>query len=190
MPLPSLPHGHSRSLLAGEALFRTGDPCIGLVLVRRGALELRRVSAEGRTAILHRAGPGESFAEAALFAETHHCDGIAAVASEVTIHPAATLRRAAMAEPALAWALTAHLAARLVEERARAQRLALPRAEDRLLDLLGALPASPDGARRIGRSWKAVAAELGLTHEAVYRALARLERAGRLARPAPGVVRL
>jgi hypothetical protein len=59
-----------------------------------------------------------------------------------------------------------------------------------LLDALAALPAGPDGLRRLPRSWKALAGELGLTHEATYRALARMEQVGRLARPRPGVVRL
>jgi CRP-like cAMP-binding protein len=179
MALIGLPAGEPRRLAAGEALFRTGDKAVGLVVVRRGALELRRVSPDGRVAVLHRAGPGESFAEASLFEAAHHCDGIAVAASEVTVHPAAALRDAG---PDLAWSLARHLAARLVEERARAERLTLPRAEDRILDLLWSLPAGVDGLRRPGRSWKAMAAELGLSHEAVYRALARLERAGRLAR--------
>jgi CRP-like cAMP-binding protein len=181
-----LPGGEHRRLAAGEALFRSGDRAIGLVVVRQGALELRRVSPDGRVAVLHRAGPGETFAEAALFETAHHCDGIAVMASEVTIHAAAALRGAADAQ--LAWSLARHLAARLVAERARAERLTLPRAEDRILDLLWSLPEAADGTRRPGRSWKALAAELGLTHEAVYRALARLERAGRLARRGGGVL--
>ena len=189
MTLPNLPDGQDRRLAAGEILFRAGDPAIGLVLVRSGALELRRVSEQGRGAVLHRAGPGESFAEASLFQPAHHCDGVAALASEVTIHAAASLRQAVAVDPDLGWALAGHLAARLVAERARAQRMALPRAEDRILDALATLPANPDGTRGLDRSWKALAAELGLTHEATYRALARLERSGRLARPAPGLVR-
>lgn len=190
MLLPKLPDGRDRCLAAGEILFRAGDPAIGLVLVRRGALELRRVSPDGRGAVLHRAGAGETFAEASLFQTAHHCDGVAVVETAITIHPAAALRQAAAEDPGLGWALAGHLAARLVEERARAQRMALPRAEDRIMDALDALPTHPDGTRAVGRSWKALSAELGLTHEATYRALARMERAGRLARPAPGLVRL
>lgn len=188
MTLPDFPAGRPRHLAAGETLFRTGDPSVGLVIVRRGMLELRRVSAEGRVAVLHRAGPGESFAEASLFEPAHHCDGVAAEPSEVVVHAPAVLRRAAAADPALGWALARHLALRLVAERARAQRMALPRAEERILDLLEALPPGAAGLRRPGRSWKAIAAELGLTHEAVYRALARLERAGRIRRAADGIV--
>ena len=77
-----------------------------------------------------------------------------------------------------------------MEERARAERLRLPRAADRLLDAIASLPAGPDGLRHLGRSWKALAAELGLTREATYRALAWLERGGQLRRDGERAVRL
>jgi CRP-like cAMP-binding protein len=188
--LQALPAGRDRRLARGEALFRADDPALGLVLVREGVLELVRVSPEGRRLVLHRAGPGSTFAEASLFESRHHCDAIAATPVRVTIHPAASLRRAAEADPSLGWRIAAHLAARLVAERARAVRLALPHAADRLLDVLHSLPPEPDGTRRLGRSWKTLAAELGLSHEATYRALARLERAGLLRREGGDRVRL
>jgi CRP-like cAMP-binding protein len=188
--LAALPEGRDLRLAQGEALFRAGDRALGLVLVRRGALELRRVSAEGRLMVLHRAGPGDSFAEASLFEPRHHCDAVATAPSLVTLHAAAALRHAAAADPAIGWRLAAHLAARLVAERARAERLAQPRAADRLLDALHALPVHDDGLRRLGRSWKTLAAELGLTHEATYRALARLERGGLVRREGRDGVRL
>ena len=188
--LSTLPPGQHRRLARGEALFRVGDPALGLVVVRRGTLELRRMSPEGRCLVLHRAGPGSTFAEASLFEPRHHCDAVAATAAEVTVHPAAGLREAASRDPELGWRIAAHMAARLVGERARAERLALPHAADRLLDAVHALPAGPDGLRRLDCSWKALAAELGLSHEATYRALARLERAGLLQRVGPGLVRL
>jgi CRP-like cAMP-binding protein len=188
--LRALPAGRDRRLSRGEALFRVGDAAIGLVLVREGALELVRTSPEGRRLVLHRAGAGDTFAEASAFESHHHCDAVATAPSRVTVHPAAGLRHAADADPTLGWRLAAHLASRLVAERARAERLALPHAADRLLDVLHALPPEPDGTRRLGRSWKSLAAELGLSHEATYRALARLERAGLLRREGAGRVRL
>lgn len=66
----------------------------------------------------------------------------------------------------------------------------MPPAADRLFDVLHALPPEPNGTRRLGRSWKSLAAELGLSHEATYQALARLERAGLLQREGGDRVRL
>lgn len=180
------PPGRERALAAGEALFRAGDPVVGLVLVLSGQMELRRLSPDGREAVLHRAGPGEFFAEPSVFEATHHCDGVASRAARLRVVPPAALRAA---PPALAWALAAHLARRLVEERARAERARAPHAADRILAALRALPADGGGLRRLPCTWKSLAAELGLSPEATYRALARLERAGRLRREA-GAVRL
>jgi len=188
--LSTLPPGRDVALARGETLFRAGDPALGLVLVQGGTLELLRTSPEGRRLVLHRAGPGDTFAEASLFETHHHCDAVAAVPSRVTVFAASDLRRAAETDPSLGWRIAAHLAARLVAERARAERLALPHAADRILDVLHALPSEPDGSRRLDRSWKTLAAELGLSHEATYRALARLERAGRLRRDDDGSVHL
>ncbi|MBO1077347.1 Crp/Fnr family transcriptional regulator [Roseomonas marmotae] len=188
--LRALPPGRDRHLARGEVLFRAGDVALGLVLVQEGVLELARISPEGRRLVLHRAGAGSTFAEASLFESHHHCDALAAVPSLVTIHSAAEMRRAAEADPSLGWRVAAHLAATLIAERARAERLALPHAADRLLDVLHALPPEPDGTRRLGRSWKSLAAELGLSHEATYRALARLERAGLLQRESGDRLRL
>ena len=188
--LQSLPPGRECRLARGEALFHIGDTCLGLVVVRKGALELVRTSAEGRRLVLHRAGPGETFAEASIFESHHHCDAVAVPPSVVVIYSAADLRRAAQADPELPWRLAAHLAGRLVAERVRAERLALPHAADRLLDMVHAVPPAADGTRRLGRPWKAIAAELGLSHEATYRALARLERAGLLQREEGDRVRL
>jgi len=188
--LSTLPPGRDVALARGETLFRAGDPALGLVLVQGGTLELLRTSPEGRRLVLHRAGPGDTFAEASLFETHHHCDAVAAVPSRVTVFAASGLRRAAETDPSLGWRIAAHLAARLVAERARAERLALPHAADRILDVLHALPSEPDGSRRLDRSWKTLAAELGLSHEATYRALARLERAGRLRRDDDGSVHL
>lgn len=188
--LASLPAARECRLARSEALFRAGDAALGLVVVRQGALELRRLSPEGRLSVLHRAGPGDTFAEASLFEPRHHCDAVAIAPSVVTIHPASALRQAAAEDPTLGWRIAAHLAGRLVAERARAERLALPRAVDRLLDVLHALPVEADGLRHLGRSWKALAAEIGLTHEATYRALARLERSGMLRREGRNAIRL
>lgn len=185
-----LPPAREHRLAQGEVLFRAGDLALGLVVVQAGGLELARTSPEGRRSVLHRAGPGDTFAEASLFEARHHCEAVATLVSTVQIFPAAELRRAAVANPELSWRIAGHLAARLVAERARAERLALPHAADRLLDVLHGLVPGPDGTRRLGRSWKTLASELGLSHEATYRALARLERAGLLERGGGDRVRL
>ena len=107
-----------------------------------------------------------------------------ATPSLVDVCPPRDLERAAAENAELSRRIAAQLAARLVAERVRAKRLTLPHAADRLLDVLHSLPVGRDGSRSRGRTWKTLAAELGLSHEATYCALARLERAGVLRRQA------
>jgi len=80
-----------RDLAAGAALFRQGDPAVAVYVIERGRLAMVRHTAEGRRVTLFTAGPGESFAEAALFSEVYHCDAVAEIPSRVTVVPKADL---------------------------------------------------------------------------------------------------
>jgi len=60
--------GHERSLERGEVLFHEDDPAEALYAVISGQLKLVRYSPKGRELLLHLANPGQTFAEAALFA--------------------------------------------------------------------------------------------------------------------------
>ena len=65
----------TRTLQAGEFLFRQGDPDKFVFTIERGQLRLERRTFDGRLVPLHLARAGETFAEAALFADPlnfHH----------------------------------------------------------------------------------------------------------------------
>ena len=180
--LPTIPRGVRRRLQPGETLFVAGDRAVGMVQVLAGMMELRRPGAGGQDGIMQRAGPGDSLGEASLFEACHHCDAVASLPTELDVLSPAAFHHAATADPRLPLALARLLAQRLVQARARAEWLALPSAEARLLAALNARPAAADGARQVGGSWRSLAAECGLSSEATYRALARLERRGDLRR--------
>ena len=74
--------------------------------------------------------------------------------------------------------LLRHLAGEVQALRSHAEILSLRTAPERLMAYFR-LQMSPVGVVvNVKGTWKQVAAELGLTHEALYRALARLEREG------------
>ena len=76
-----------RKLKSGETLFRLGDKTAGLCEVIAGRVRLARVDRSGREIVLHVAGPGETVAEASLFASSYHCDAIASTDAVVRIYP-------------------------------------------------------------------------------------------------------
>ena len=174
--------GVPRRLDAGEMLFTTGDPVRSLFVVDKGQLRLLRHTAFGATLTLHVARTGEAFAEASLFSQTYHCDAAADVRSTVMAYPKLTLLTALREDPEAALTLTGHLARQVHMLRAQIELLNIRPARDRVLAYLhNHLSAS---ARHVDfeRTWKAIATEIGLTHGAVYRALAKLERDGLIER--------
>ena len=76
---------HLRHLEAGEALFRQGDPALAIFRLQSGQVRLLRHTEDGSSVVMHVARPGETFAEAALFADAYHCDAIAQAPSRVAV---------------------------------------------------------------------------------------------------------
>lgn len=62
-------HSHAYPFQKGSELFSTGDPAKGFFVILSGWVKLYRMSRDGAETIIHVFGPGESFAEAAVFNE-------------------------------------------------------------------------------------------------------------------------
>ena len=146
------------------------------------------ITPDGAAVSIHLARPGELFAEASLFSERYHCDAIAEVDSEVWVYPKDQLSKRLHTQPESLWAFARELARRLQELRLRYELKQIRSATERVLQLLR-MRCGKDGVFGIAGSLKDVAADVGLTHEAFYRALAALEKQGSIARSA-GAIRL
>lgn len=108
-------------------------------------------------------------AEASLFSDIYHCDAAALGPTEVRSLSIRAVRDYLSRNPDALWSLTRDLAHQVQRARLRAEMLAMKRLADRLDAWLlmhdGRLP--PKG------EWLPLAAELGVTPEALYRELAR-----------------
>ena len=177
-------------LAPGAAVFRQGDPARAVFRVDSGRVRLVRTLSDGASVGLHVAQPGETFAEASLFATAYHCDAVSETASTVTAFDSATIRRRFAENPHDALAFAASLAGQVRDLRARLELRNIRRADDRLEAWLRLNAGGDPPVVELSRPWREVATEIGLTHEALYRALADLQRDGRLRRPSPRRVRL
>ena len=176
-----------RELEAGEALFRQGDRTFAIFEIERGRLRMIRNTVASHPVVLHTARAGELFAEAALFASTYHCDAVAAAASRVHIYPKRELLAAFRTEPALSERFMALLAHQILALRAQLEERNIRSARERVLHHL-ALATGPDGrAMPLEGTLMDLAAEIGLTHEALYRTLAELEKEGAIRRTRAGI---
>jgi CRP-like cAMP-binding protein len=157
-----------RSVPAGASLFRVGDAVVSAFLLLEGRADLVRHSGEGLKMILHRAGPGQVLAEASAWSDVYHCDAVAAEDCVVAALPRAEFLERLLADRHLAELWMRRLARSVQEARLRSEIRSLPRVADRLDAWSGAGNRLPDRGR-----WQEVAAELGITREALYRELAR-----------------
>jgi len=171
-----------RKLKAGEALFRLGDKAAGFYEVVSGRVRLVRVDRVGRETVLHVAGPAETLAEASLFSGHYHCDAVANTDATVRVYPKRQVVSVFEKDPKALKTFTAMLAHQVMSLRTRLQQRNIRSARERVRQFL-ALNIGPDGRSvELHGTLKDLAAEIGLTHEVLYRALAALERAGEIKR--------
>lgn len=164
----ALAQATERHLQPGEALFFAGDPVRQLALITEGRVHLLRCTAEGASVILQAAGPGDVLAEASCYSARYHCGAEAALPSIVRLLPIGTFRKALRDDPGLAESWAAYLARSVQAARLRAEIRTLRKVSERVDAWLGEGRALPEKGQ-----WQDLAAELGVTREALYRELAR-----------------
>jgi len=174
--------GVERALEAGQTLFRCGQRTAGFYQVVSGSVRLVRVDRAGREAVLHVASAGQALAEPSLFAPAYHCDAIAVTDAVVRLYPKALVLAEFERNPKAAQAFMAMLARQVMNLRTRLEQRNIHSARDRIRHHLS-LNTGADGCTvTLTGTLKALAAELGLTHEALYRALAEMAAAGEIER--------
>src|SRR5579863_8423210 len=158
-----------------QTLCRKGDAVRGIFFVLTGEVRLVRRDTNGREIVLHRARSG-FIAEASLGAKCYHCDLVAAEKGSLVRFPVYSFREALREDALFRDAWTTQLAIEVMKVRTQCERLGLHSAADRISHYIET--EGKDGIIILTQSRKAWAAELGLTHEALYRALRRLQDDG------------
>jgi CRP-like cAMP-binding protein len=187
LPAPVVKATSVRALTANVALFHRGDRAAAIFEVESGQIRLVRHTIGSHAIVLHTAHEGELFAEAALYAEVYHCDAVAITDCRLRVYPKRQLLDAFRADPALAERFTALLAHQIHVLRARVEELQIRSARERVLHYLSRT-AGPDDTTTLHGTLMDIAAEIGLSHEVLYRTLAALERDGVILRTRSQIV--
>jgi len=167
---------------ADTILFHRGDPARHMFGVLGGQASLRRTTIEGAEIIVHRAHRDELFAEAALFSPTYHCDGIVTAGTRIAWLDKMVVLQQIQEDGPFAAAFCQRLAGQVQRLRSNIELRAMRSAEDRIMAALSLRLGEGETRCTLAGTWKSFAAEIGLSHEALYRALKRLEQAKRLHR--------
>lgn len=151
-------------LSTGEYLFHRDDAVRSVFLVEDGQMALIREQEDGGTVLLNRAYSGTIIAEASLYSDKYHCSCLCEMPSRLLRLPLTATRINLSVSPKTSKMWAAYLAAELQNTRFRCELLTRNKVSDRLLGWIewhGKLP--PKG------NWKALATEIGVTPEALYR---------------------
>jgi CRP-like cAMP-binding protein len=171
-----------RRLAAGETLFRAESRSTGFFEVIAGTVRLIRVDRNGREAVLQTAAAGDSLAEASLFSPAYHCDAIAATDAVVRLIPKSVMLAEMQRDPKLARAFAAMLARQVMALRTRLETRNIHSTRERVRHFLAVNAGADRRTVVVSGTLKQLAADLGLTHEALYRTLARMAADGEITR--------
>lgn len=157
-----------RTVDAGQMLFVAGDSVRSMYLVLSGEVQLLRRDSNGRELLLQRATTGKVLAEASLYAHNYHCHSSAHVSSELLVVDKQRFLSTLSGHESLTTLWAEHLALEVRTAREQTAILGLRTVAERLDAWLAGhgdqLPARGQ--------WQALATEIGVSAEALYRELA------------------
>lgn len=180
------------SLHRDEILFSIGSPVERIYQVIRGSVRIVAYPDDGKPLVLYRAIPGEVFSADHLLEDRHRYSAIAMEETTVASICRNVLIQELKKSPDNFHRYLDCLCRRFHQLRTNFERIAIPEAKARVLHLLQCLASSQERWQRIELRGKikSYADDLNLTHEAVYRALRKLESEGSIVRLEDGSIRV
>ena len=157
----------------GDRLFLQRQRPRHMYFVVSGEIVLERIGAHGNAVVLQRIRRG-FIAEASLQSGSYHCDGLVTEDLQAVALPLEALKERLAQDPEFALRWIAMLNGEVRRLRAQCERLSLRGVGERLLHLIES--EGVEGRLAITCGLKSLATELAVTHEALYRAVARLEK--------------
>lgn len=179
LPIALKPLCTQSHCVKGDLLFERGKKPERMFYVAGGEVVLQRPGSRGENVVLQRARQG-FVAEASLQSARYHCDAVVTASGDLVGIPIEPIKTALLTDPAFAMRWIGMLNRELVRLRLQCERLSIKGVRDRLLHLIET--EGQGGRLPLGAGLKSMAAELGVTHEALYRTVADLEKQGRLRR--------
>jgi CRP-like cAMP-binding protein len=157
-----------------ERIFLTGDKPEWMFYVVSGEVTLERTGLQGEPVVLQRTRQG-FVSEASLKSAKYHCDALAIVDTTTIKIPIRDLSAELERDPAFASRWIGMLNGEVRRLRLHCERLSMKSVKDRVLHLINT--EGQNGSYAAATGLKSLAGELGITHEALYRTLAVLEKA-------------
>ncbi len=183
----------AQTVKKGQPIFAEGDPGNGFYVVGSGLVKIYKLSLEGKEQILHLFGPGEPFAEAAVFTgSSFPAHAMALEESRVFFFPRQAFIELIRQNPDLAMNMMAALSMRLKKFAHLIEDLSLKEVPGRLAAHLLFLSGQQGDADTVALpvSKTQLASLLGTIPETLSRMLAKLAKQGYIATSGPRITLL
>ena len=155
-----------------ERVFVAGAMPVWMFYVISGEVTLERSGMHGESVVLQRTRQG-FISETSLKVSRYRCDAVAITDTHVIKVPVKTLAKTLDQDPAFASRWITMLNSEVRRLRLHLERLNMKSIRDRVIHLIET--EGKDGQLPIPSGLKTLAGELGVTHEALYRAMAALQ---------------
>jgi CRP-like cAMP-binding protein len=176
LPKGLLGQCHAHHFEKGDYLFHQGKKPKYMFFIVSGEAVLTRISSHGEPTILQRC-KGGFVSEASLLVDAYHCDAIATHNGQAITLPIKSLREA-LADSKFSMKWVQLLSKEIMRLRTQSERLGLKDIRSKLIHLIET--EGKQGVLTLQSDFKSMASEIGVTHEALYRAIATLEKEGLL----------
>ena len=176
LPKGLLGQCHAHHFGKGDYLFHQGNKPEYMFFIVSGEAVLTRISSHGEPTILQRC-KGGFLSEASLLTDAYHCDAIATHNGQAITLPIKSLREA-LADSKFSMKWVQLLSKEIMRLRTQSERLGLKDIRSKLIHLIET--EGKQGVLTLQSDFKSMASEIGVTHEALYRAIATLEKEGLL----------
>lgn len=164
----------------GTVLFRPGDPCVNLVLVRAGTVRVYIPNVSGREIVLYRVNSGELciFTLSNLLGKlAYSAEGITQTETQLMTIPIQRFEHALTTSSAFRELIFCTMGRRLSQVMMLMEEITFKPLDVRLAQLLVS-DTSDNGSRLLKKTHQDIAGELGSSREVISRLLKKFERSG------------
>lgn len=176
LPKELLAECHAYHFEKSDYLFHQGKKPEFMFFIVTGEAVLSRFGTHGESTILQRCKSG-FLSEASLLTDVYHCDAIATQSGQAITLPIQSLRDA-LTESKFSLKWVQLLSKEIMRLRTQSERLGLKDIRSKLIHLIET--EGKNGVLMLQSDFKSMASEISVTHEALYRAIASLEKEGLL----------
>ena len=169
-----------RKVKKNEVIFFEGDPAGGFYVLLEGLVRIYKSSPEGREYTLHRIGPGQMFAEAAICrGKTFPANAVAVEPSIVAFFPKDRFIELITVSPQISMKMLSALSGFIRDFNRQVEDLSLREVSARLASfLLQKITVSPDKTVRLEISKSELARSLGTISATLSRNLKKMRELG------------